>query len=159
MKQKVLNYLDIACYAALIIATILVIIFEFVASTAVLKVAIVFYAICLALLVAFTGARIYFSEKAKNELALNVKEPAENSLQAETAAKITENSIDNSNENSSENLEDVQSVNENQNDADKMQEKTEPDTILTKGQNVCAWIKLSISAIALVLVIVICFMF
>lgn len=62
-KDELLKILDFASFMLIIIATLLVIVFEFVGSYAVMKCAIVIYFIGLLVLTIFLSFRVYFAFK------------------------------------------------------------------------------------------------
>ncbi len=149
MKRKILNYLDLICFAVLIVATILVIAFEFSGSVVVLETAIILYAVCLAFLIGFTVARICVSFKMSKMLSGENVPPQDN---------LSEENV-NLDEVDKENLVDADgNAQTNASDNSKVDED-EKELVLTKNQMICAWVKLGFAVAALVLVLIACFMF
>ncbi len=71
-KDEILKYLDIASFSLIIIATCLVLIFEFVGTYALMKVSIILYFVGLLLLTVLLAMRVYFAfAKAKNNASDN----------------------------------------------------------------------------------------
>lgn len=62
-KENILKILDIASFVTLIVATILVVVFELTGNMFVMKFGIYMYEVCLLLLLVFTALRIFFVYK------------------------------------------------------------------------------------------------
>ena len=69
-KKDIIKTIDIASFTAAVIATILVLIFQFTGENLVMKFAIVFYAVCFLALAVVFGIKVYdlFSNKDDKEV-------------------------------------------------------------------------------------------
>lgn len=75
-KRKFLNILDISSFVSLVIATILVVVFEFTGNTTVLKISVYMYEVCVLMLLVFVASKIYFvykKEETKDEIFVLTK--------------------------------------------------------------------------------------
>ncbi len=59
MRREILKYLDYASYIALLIATVLIVVFEVSANMLFYKLGLYMYEVCFLLLIVFTFLRIY----------------------------------------------------------------------------------------------------
>ncbi len=73
-KKEVLKLLDYASYIALLIATVLIIIFEVTANMGVYKIGLIVYEVCFLILIVFTIMRIssVFKKEAKEDEDFNL---------------------------------------------------------------------------------------
>lgn len=85
-KKEVIKTLDISSFVSAVIATLLVLIFEFTGEYMVMKVSIVMYAACFLILITMLSIKVYNTFRKKEEVA--GEETGEGSIKKEKVTAV-----------------------------------------------------------------------